>query len=356
MTVTRRRAMALRDGFVAQGAVAVETPILQPAELLLDLYGEDIRARAYVTSDALRGEQMLRPDFTVPVVQMHMAHGAEPARYTYAGEVFRRQEDDPDRANEFLQVGYEVFDRVNPAAADAEVFALFAQAVAHLGLRAATGDIGILTSAVNGLRTTERRKAALRRHIWRPRRFRTLLDRFAGRADIPETRQALLDGTAVSHAPLIGLRGPSEIRERVDALRSDAAEPPISAVEMDGLDALLAVRETLPFAVQHLRDLAVDLPAIARAVSKMEARIEALSARGVDVDTLEFETSFGRTSMEYYDGFVFGFYAESRPDLPAIASGGRYDALTRRLGNGQEIPAVGGVLRPGLMVDLEVAT
>lgn len=41
-----------------------------------------------MTSDPLRVEQMLRPDFTVPVVQMHMAEGAEPARSTYAGEVF----------------------------------------------------------------------------------------------------------------------------------------------------------------------------------------------------------------------------------------------------------------------------
>ena len=40
-------------------------------------------------------------------------------------------------------------------------------------------------------------------------------------------------------------------------------------------------------------------------------------ARGVDVDNLDFEgSSYGRTSMEYYDGFVFGFYAETRPDLP----------------------------------------
>ena len=100
--------LALRDRFDAAGAKVVEPPILQPAEVLLDLYGEDIRARAYVTSDALRGEQMLRPDFTVPVVQMHMAYGAEPARYTYAGEVFRRQEDDPERASEYLQVGFEV--------------------------------------------------------------------------------------------------------------------------------------------------------------------------------------------------------------------------------------------------------
>ncbi|MEO1179246.1 MAG: ATP phosphoribosyltransferase regulatory subunit, partial [Pseudomonadota bacterium] len=106
--MTRDRALALRDTFEAAGAMVVEPPILQPAETLLDLYGEDIRARAYVTSDALRGEQMLRPDFTVPVVQMHMANGAEPARYTYAGEVFRRQEDNPDRASEYQQVGYEV--------------------------------------------------------------------------------------------------------------------------------------------------------------------------------------------------------------------------------------------------------
>ncbi len=55
---------------------------------------------------------------------MHMAEGAEPACYAYAGEVFRRQEDDPDRANEYFQAGFEVFDREKPAAADARVFAL----------------------------------------------------------------------------------------------------------------------------------------------------------------------------------------------------------------------------------------
>ncbi|MBC7179824.1 MAG: ATP phosphoribosyltransferase regulatory subunit, partial [Roseovarius sp.] len=57
-----------------------------------------------------------------------------------------------------------------------------------------------------------------------------------------------------------------------------------------------------------------------------------------------------------YDGFVFGFYAENRPDLPPIATGGRYDALTRQLGRGREIPAVGGVIRPGLVLGLGGAT
>ena len=47
-------------------------------------------------------------------------------------------------------------------------------------------------AAVDGLNTSERRKSALRRHIWRPTRFRTLLDRFAGRVETPAARQALI--------------------------------------------------------------------------------------------------------------------------------------------------------------------
>ncbi|WP_299828552.1 ATP phosphoribosyltransferase regulatory subunit [uncultured Roseobacter sp.] len=350
---TLARAAELRARFEAAGAVPVETPILQPAETLLDLYGEDIRARAYVTSDALRGEQMLRPDFTVPVVQMHMADGAEPARYTYSGEVFRRQEQDPDRANEYIQVGYEVFDRANPAASDAEVFALIAQAVAPLKLRAATGDIGLLMAAVRGLNTTEPRKFALLRHIWRPRRFRALLDRFSGRAPVSARREHLLAGDVACDAPLVGKRTQAEIDRRIETLREDARAAALSAAEVDLLDALLGVRETLPFALEQLRDIAVDLPAISSAVDGISTRADALAARGIDVQNLPFEANFGRTSMEYYDGFVFGFFSAERADLPAIATGGRYDALTRRLGQGAEIPAVGGVLRPGLMLELE---
>ncbi len=351
------RAAMMRVRFEAAGAQVVDTPLLQPAGTLLDLYGEDIRARAYVTSDALRGEQMLRPDFTLPVVQMHMSDGAEPARYTYSGEVFRRQEHDPDRANEYIQVGYEVFDREDPAGADAEVFSLFALQLRGLPLRAATGDIGILIAAVEGLKTTSRRKAALMRHLWRPRRFRVLLDRYAGRKASLEGRDALLDAVdpLAIDVPMIGKRRTPEILERIDALREDRAAPPISDNELAGLETLLNVRETMPFALEQLRDIAVDLPQITSALDRLEARIAALQARGVNVDTLDFEASYGRTSMEYYDGFVFGFYAEGRPDLPPVATGGRYDALTRQLGGGAEIPAIGGVIRPDLMLEIEEA-
>ncbi|QFT80070.1 ATP phosphoribosyltransferase regulatory subunit [Roseovarius sp. THAF27] len=350
----KAEAARLRDMFEAAGAVPVETSVLQPADTLLDLYGEDIRARAYVTSDALRGEQMLRPDFTVPVVQMHMAHGAEPACYTYAGEVFRRQEDDRDRANEYLQVGFEMFDRRAPEEADARVFAVIHEAVKDLPLQAVIGDIGILMAAVDGLETTERRKVALRRHIWRPRRFRALIERFSGRAPVPQSRAALLKAKdpMASDAPMIGLRGPDEIAARIKALREDAGTAPLAAREVELLDAVLAVRETADNALEQLRDIAVDMPAIAGAVEVLAKRLEALERAGLAPDSLEFEASYGRTQMEYYDGFVFGFSVPKRPDLPPVATGGRYDALTRRLGGGHEIPAVGGVIRPDQVLAL----
>ena len=350
---TNAKAASLRAGFEAAGARAVEPPILQPAGTLLDLYGEDIRARAYVTSDALRGEQMLRPDFTVPVVQMHMADGADPARYTYAGEVFRRQEHDPSRANEYVQVGYEVFEREDPAASDAEVFSLINAGLGNLPVRAITGDIGVLMAVVNGLNTSELRKKALMRHIWRPRRFRALLEQYAGRTTVSAARRDLLNGNVGSDAPLVGARRQHEIDARIAALKADAQIPPIAVKDVDLITALLDISATMPNALERLHDLSVDLPAIIPAVDRVEARKDALAARGIDVSNLLFEANYGRTSMEYYDGFVFGFRATERADLPPLATGGRYDALTRQLGDGREIPAVGGVMRPGVMLELE---
>jgi ATP phosphoribosyltransferase regulatory subunit len=352
----RAEAARLLAMFEAAGAQAVEAELLLPAETLLDLYGEDIRARAYTTHDPYRGELMLRPDFTVPVVQMHMDRGADPARYTYMGEVFRTQAAGSGRPSEYLQVGYEVFDRTDPTRADAEVFALFAKALAPLGLRAVTGDIGILTAALDTLSTTEPRKAALRRHLWRPRRFRALLDRYTGKAPVPAPRTALIDAMKSRGAqalidaagPEIGLRSAQEVAERLEALAADAAAPPIPAAEAEVLGVILSLRAALPDAYEQLCDVCVDLPGLGPAVERLAARMQALDAAGIDIATLPFEASFGRTTMEYYDGFVFGFLADGRPDLPPVATGGRYDALTRILGAGREIPAVGGVIRPEL--------
>ena len=357
----RAEAERLYASFLAQGAAPVEAEILQPAETLLDLYGEDIRARAYVTTDPLNGEMMLRPDFTVPVVQQHMSGGAEPARYAYMGEIFRRQEHLDGRAREYLQVGFEVFDRAAPSA-DAEVFALFSGLLVDLDLQSATGDIGILLAAVRGLSTTEARKSALLRHVWRPKRFRHLLDRFSGRAPLPPARVTLLERLAgdtpealvASAGPLVGLRSPDEIAARAQLLLEDTKAEPIAAPEAALLYDLINLQAPAARALTHLRGIAPMLSAIDPAVERFAQRLDALSALGVDVARLPFEASHGRSTMEYYDGFVFSLHA-AEADLPPVASGGRYDALTAVLGQGRSIPAVGGIIRPGLVARLRGA-
>ncbi len=314
---TRVEADRFFEAFRAAGAEAVEADILLPAETLLDLYGEDIRARAYVTQDPLRGEMMLRPDFTVPVVQAHMAHGADPARYTYMGEVFRKQDHLLPRASEYIQVGFEVFDRAAPEEADAEVFTLFANLLDGLALTPATGDIGVLTAAVRGLSTTETRRAALLRHVWRPRRFRHLLDRFSGKAQPHPARARLLDaiasGKLPKSGPQIGLRSLEDIAARVRSLAEDADTPPIPAREAAALDDLLTLSGPAVGALDRLRDMEVDLPQIGEAVDRFAARLRALRERGIDIDHLPFEVTHGRATLEYYDGFVFSFHAADPP-------------------------------------------
>ncbi|WP_371930745.1 ATP phosphoribosyltransferase regulatory subunit [Paracoccus spongiarum] len=339
----------LLAAFRAAGAAEIAPDILLPAESLLDLYGEDIRARAYVTTDPIRGEMMLRPDFTVPVVQAHMQGGAEPARYCYLGEVFRKQDMGETRPahprdSEYLQAGFELFSR--DAAADAEVFALFHGLLAPYGATSETGDMGLLLDAVRALPLTAPRRDALLHHIWRPGRFQRLMERFAvpgvARQFPPEP-----DGWS-------GLRDRAEMVARIARLRADAAVPPLPAIWMERLTRLLALRGPVPEVTASLRRLAEDWPGIAEAAQRIEARFARIARLGVDPAGIVFDASHGRATMEYYDGFTFSFRA-GPDEWPPVASGGRYDALTRVLGKGRAIPAVGGIIRPGLLAEMEAA-
>jgi ATP phosphoribosyltransferase regulatory subunit len=159
------------------------------------------------------------------------------------------------------------------------------------------------------------------------------------------------DLVAAAGAP-VGARAPREVVARLDRLAVEAETPPLSRAEVDGLEAVLAVAGPSPDALARLEELARDLSGLAPAVDRLSARLGAFAARGIDPSALRFEASFGRTTREYSDGFVFGAVVSGRPDLPPVASGGRYDALTRALGAERPLPAVGGTVRPELLAAL----
>jgi len=61
------RAEALVASYERTGYRRVAPAILQPADPFLDLSGEDIRKRMYLTTDPSGRELCLRPDLTIPV-------------------------------------------------------------------------------------------------------------------------------------------------------------------------------------------------------------------------------------------------------------------------------------------------
>jgi ATP phosphoribosyltransferase regulatory subunit len=360
--------------FAAAGADLVEPAALQPADLLLNLYGEDIRARAYLTDDPVDGALVLRPDFTVPVALLHRSVGQgapiASARYCYQGPVWRRQAPGSLRPTEYLQAGIESFGDPDRTEADAAMFVLIRDALGDAApLRAVTGGLSIALAAIRGLEAPTRWVAALRRHIWRPARFRAVLEGYGPDRPVPsESRAALLaavaagdaalDAHIAAAAPEAGLRTRAEIADRARALAEDAGAAPLPTEQIAFVEAALDVRGPSGAALASLRALAGDAPAAAAAamgpvLDRMERRLAALSARGVDAGGLPFDASFGR-ALEFYDGFTFEFCAVGAPHLPPLGGGGRYDALTARLGlagpDGAGVPGVGGMVRPEAML------
>src|SRR5713226_2507745 len=114
---------ALIASFERAGYARVAPAILQPAEPFLDLSGEDIRKRMYLTTDPQGHELCLRPDLTIPVSRDYLASSAagKPQGFCYLGPVFRHPRSDVSdfghsktgegAPSEFLQAGIESFGR-----------------------------------------------------------------------------------------------------------------------------------------------------------------------------------------------------------------------------------------------------
>lgn len=357
------QALAVLDGLFANaGHMAIAVPHLFLGETMLDLYGEDLRARAFLIPDAGRqNEFVLRPDFTVPVALAHGQKGWErEAAYSYAGPVFRRQERGLGRPMEYVQTGVERFGDPDPVAADASVFALLWRGLDALGVRpeATIGDLSIPFALLDVLEMPALRRDALKRHFWRPARFQALVARACNPPAPSPARKVLLAAAAgptptdsvrqlmLASGDLVGARSANEVIARSQQLAAEAAEAPMREPAARLIAEVMAVKGPAPDAPDRLRRI-VDAAGVGidAAINRLEARLEALEARGVATDRLIFDAAFGR-NLEYYDGFVFEMRAPGGAVHPPLAGGGRYDAMTARLGAAARVPAIGGMIRP----------
>jgi ATP phosphoribosyltransferase regulatory subunit len=239
----------------------------------------------------------LRPDFTSLLAKIaagRLALRPAPIRLYYSGEVLRYEPPQAGRQSELHQMGLEHLGG-EPRAADAEVLAVAAECLTHLGVRdfvLAVGHVGV----------------------------------FAG----------LLAGAGLGAAAL------ELLRERVDSKDAAGVEDTL---------ARFGVGAAIRAAILRLTTLAGDAtvldeaarafafaPAAGAAVAELRAVIAAVSAAGfgeqVTVDLSEVR------GLEYYTGLVFRAYAAGLGF--EVGAGGRYDTLLARFG--RPMAAVGFML------------
>lgn len=354
------RAEALVAAYERAGYPRARPALLQPAEPFLDLSGEDIRRRMYLTTDHAGRELCLRPDLTIPVSRDYLASplAGRAAGFCYLGPVFRQR---GDGSGEFMQAGIESFGRPDSAAADAEMLALGLEATSQFGLDAPEirmGDAALFTALVEALALGAAWKRRLVKDFNRKTSLKQDLDRLALAASVPPPEyQGVLAALAGSdpkaaHALVtdllsiagintVGGRSVGEIADRFleqAALGASAALPQETRAL---IERFLTIGGNPDEAAVELRALANDGKiAFGPALDLFESRTGFLAARGVDVDRIRFSTAFGR-GLDYYTGFVFELHDPAGETEGPLVAGGRYDGLLTRLGSATPIPAVG---------------
>jgi len=354
---------ALIASFERAGYRRVAPAILQPAAPFLDLSGEDIRKRMYLTTDAHGRELCLRPDLTIPVSREYLgsSEAGHPQGFCYLGPVFRHPRMETDGSSEFWQAGIESFGRADTAAADAEMIALGLEAAAHFGLTEPSirmGDLALFSGLIAALDLApawKRRlvkdfnhKSSLAQDLERLSigvtqalpEYQGVLSALAG-SDPKGAHALVTDLLSIAGITAVGGRSVGEIADRFLEQAALGAQTSLPREVRTHIERFLAVGGNPDEAAAELRGLARDANiALDSALDLFESRTGFLAARGIDVARIGFSTAFGR-GLDYYTGVVFELHDSDARVKGQLVAGGRYDSLLTRLGSPSAIPAVG---------------
>jgi len=316
------RAQALVASYARAGYRRAEPAILQPAEPFLDLSGEDIRRRMYLTSEPSGRELCLRPDLTIPVSRDYLASSAgaagEPMGFCYLGPVFRQRGDKP---GEFLQAGIESFGRRDTAAADAEMLALGLEALdlPPAWRRRLAKDFhraGSLAHDLDRLRLDAAERGP---------EYQGLLAALAG-SDLRAAHALVTDLLSIAGITTVGGRSVGEIADRFLEQAALGGSARLPQQTQETIERFLKIAGDPDAAIAELRALEEDTGVmLAPAIDVMESRTGFLAAQGIDVACMRFATAFGR-GVDYYTGFVFEIHDSQARVSGQLVGGGRYDA------------------------------
>ncbi len=341
--------------FEERDAGLAEVAVLQPADPFLDMAGEDLRRRIFLTESETGETLCLRPDFTIPVCRDHVAAQADtPRRYGYLGQVFRQRR---EGGAEFLQAGIEDLGEKDTAAADArsiaDAYALLSRVLPGTPLAATLGDQHVFEAVLAGLGLPRGWQKRLARAFGSATQLGAALEDLADPAQRPAPDPAIAaliadgDGDRLAaHVaammeeaalPASAGRTPQEIARRLIE-KADLRSVRLSQDAFDALKRFLAIRAPLEDAADALTGFAADAGvSLGAALDAFRIRVAAIAGHGLPQGAILYDAGFGRP-LDYYTGLVFEI--RSGASLPLVG-GGRYDRLLTMLGAREPIPGVG---------------
>ena len=308
----------IRDAFRRYGFVPIDTPILEYSDILVGPGGAESEKQLYCFQDQGGRDVTMRYDLTVPLARFVAQHRHElalPLRRYQMGKVFRGEKPQRGRFREFMQCDFDIIGS-SGVLSDYDVIELAARTIASI--------IG---------------EDAVEVHL----SHREVLELFArahpGRAEMLHKLSAV-----------------RVVLDKLHKIGRDAVRVQLNELLVDTDDA--HIEELLDF-VQYDAELVMDvlrnyferkggesLPVeLSTWYSELKKRISLLMlllrepGRTQDMNII-FDPSIMR-GLDYYTGMIFEVYHRGMPSLGALASGGRYDALTARFSK-HSLPAVGG--------------
>ena len=294
-----------------------DAPVLEPLDLYIEKSGEEIVGQLFNFEDRGGRAVALRPEMTPSLARLVAARAnslKRPVKWFSIGENYRYERPQKGRLRAFYQFNADILGEPNPAA-DAELISLLARVLESFGLsasdfkvRLSDRNLWLLLLASKGLDDAASAKAL------------GIVDKL-GRPDRAETVEQL--------AAVLGEDGEAFLQriEQVIAIRD--------------FDSLVRFVEGLPLEGARAEEAAVRL-------AEWKQLMDSLEAAGA-ADFIQIDLGIVR-GLAYYTGFVFEAF-EASGEGRALAGGGRYDGLVKKLG-GPDLPAVGFAMGDVTLADL----
>jgi ATP phosphoribosyltransferase regulatory subunit len=281
----------LLDLYRTYGFELVAPPLVEYIDSLLSGVGSDLDLRTCKLIDQLSGRTLgVRADMTPQVsrIDAHLLNRAGVTRLCYCGTVLHARPADLLSSRELLQIGAEIYGHAG-VEADLEIIRLVFDTVSIAGVRNPRLD------------------------LCHPGVARAIIDADpAAQAQGPRILSLVREKDAPGIADMAA--GPNGLRaDTVSALRT--------------LTALYGDNATIERARRELPGL----PGVTAALDALQAVVRALPELRVSIDLADVG-GYG-----YHSGVTFALYAEGWHD--ALASGGRYDDVSRAFGRAR--PATG---------------